>query len=133
MDRVVELDREPMSRRHAVAEVKVHSQGDEDAFPPLSERVRKGVGRSVRACFGPLDFSLILENASDRKAHLVGDVVGALHSEVELVTQAVPPPVVHDADHGIDLDSDRGHLILNLERSAGQDVRATGASLHRKG
>ena len=34
MDRVVELDREPVFRRGALAEVKVEAERDDDAFSP---------------------------------------------------------------------------------------------------
>ena len=38
-----------MSRRRTLAEVKVYSERDDDALSALSERVRHGVDRSVRA------------------------------------------------------------------------------------
>jgi hypothetical protein len=49
VDRVVELDREPVFRRGALAEVKVEAERDDDAFSPLGEWVRERVGESVRA------------------------------------------------------------------------------------
>ena len=82
-----------MSRRLPVAEVKVHSDREKDAIPPLCERIRKRVDQTVRAGIGSLDLTLSLKNGSERKAHPVSDVVRTPHREVELVTQAVPFPL----------------------------------------
>jgi hypothetical protein len=38
-----------VSRRGALAEVKVEAERDDDTFSPLEERVRERVGESVRA------------------------------------------------------------------------------------
>ena len=133
VDRVVELDRDPRSRRHAFSEVKVQSDRDRDTFSPLSERVRKRINRSVRAWVGSGDIRLIFEKASQGNAHPIREIVGAPHGEAELVTQALPFIVVLEADDGVDLGFNRGNVVLDLKRSAGQDVQTTGAALHREG
>jgi hypothetical protein len=131
--RVAELDREPMSRRHTVAEVKLQSDRDRDTFFPLSERVRKRISRSVRAWVGSGDVGLLFVRASQGNAYPIREIVGAPYGEAELVTQAVPFIVVLEADDGVDLISNLGNVILDSKRSAGQDVQTTGAALHREG